>query len=95
MSQKIADVLGVLDQIRRAYGPGKPDSVRDARIRAIKAIALARSVTYQTIGDAYLRRLKPDIDGTPAFDVLVQAWLDGTSDKLRRILLGHALDRGD
>lgn len=71
MSQKIADVLDVLTRIRRGYRPGRPESIREARIGAIHVIADERGVTHQTIGDAYLRRLEPDVKGTPAFDRLV------------------------
>ncbi len=95
MSQKIDDVLDVLSRIRRGYRPGSPRSVKDARIRAIHDIAEERGVTHQTIGDAYLRRLKPDIDGTPQFDKAVREWLNGESNTLRRVLEKHALDRGD
>jgi hypothetical protein len=94
MTQKIAAILGLLARVRKEYRPDKPESARHARIRAIRAIARARDVAYQTVSDTYLRQLKPAIDGTPAFDALVQAWLDGTSDRLTRVLLSHA-DPGD
>jgi hypothetical protein len=95
MSQKIDDVLEVLTRIRRAYQRGRPNSLRDARTSAIKAIAAERGVTYQTIGDAYLRRLKPDVDGTPQFDMLVREWLSGKPGALRGVLDRHALDADD
>ena len=95
MSQKIDDVLEVLVRIQRGFRPDRPGSARDARIRAVRDIAKSRGVTYQTIGDAYLRRLKPDIDGTPAFDMVVQAWLSGRPDPLKRVLVNQAMDSGD
>lgn len=95
MSQKIDDVLEVLGRIRRGHRPGHSRSVQEARIRAIHDIAKERGVTHQTIADAYLRRLKPDIDGTPQFDKVVNEWLSGKADSLRRVLEKHALDRGD
>ncbi len=74
MSQKIDDVLHVLATIRKGYRADEPLSLRYSRIRAIHEIAKQRQVTYQTIGDAYLRRLQPDINGTPAFDRATAAW---------------------
>ena len=95
MSQKIEDVLQVLTLIRPGFHRHRPRSHIEARIRAIRQIAKERGVAYQTIGDAYLRRLEPEIKGTAAFDVLVREWLTGASNKLERILVGHALDHQD
>jgi|SRR6266850_1523 len=95
MSQKISDVLEVLATIRRRYCTHQQASLRSARISAIHAIANERGVTYQTIGDAYLRRLEPDIRGTPAFDRITEEWLSRKSDALRNVLEKHALDAGD
>jgi hypothetical protein len=95
MSQKIDDVLEVLERVRQEVRSSARKSARDARIRAVRAIAKARGVTYQTIGDAYLRRLKPDIDGTTAFDMVMQAWLDGHPDSLKKVLFNQALDSAD
>ena len=90
MTRRITDVLEVLSRICSSEGP-----VRIARIRAIHAIAAERGVTHQTIGDAYLRRLEPEIKGTRAFDQLVQEWLDESSPALERALMKKAGDRDD
>jgi len=95
MSQKIDDVLDVLRRIRQGCHPGIPRSVKESRINAIHDIAKERGVSYQTIGDAYLRRLKPDIGGTPQFDKVVCEWLNGESSSLRNILKKHSRDPGD
>ena len=95
MSQKIDDVLEILTAIRKGYRADRHGSVRDARIRSKHDIANQRGVTYQTIGDAYLRRLKLDINGTAAFDRATEEWLSERSDQLKRILQKHALDQGD
>ena len=95
MSQKIDDVLHVLKAIRRNFHADRKGSLRQARIDAIHAIADGRGVTYQTIGDAYLRRLEPDIRGTPAFDRVTEDWLTRKSDTLLRILEKHAIDSQD
>jgi len=95
MSQKIDDVLEVLAAIRGRYRSDQPSSLRDARINAVRAIAKKRGVTDQTIRDAYLRRLEPDIRGTPAFDRAAENWLSRKSDALRKTLEKHALDSGD
>ena len=75
MSQTIDDVLKVLAGIRNAYRASMPESVRSIRIRVVRAIARERGVNYRTIADAYIRRLAPALERTPAFDHLVQEWL--------------------
>lgn len=95
MSQKIDDVLEVLAAIRGGYHLDQSGSLRDARRNAVRAIAKERGVTCQTIRDAYLRRLEPDIRGTPAFDRATENWLSRKSDALRKTLEKHALDPGD
>ncbi|WP_287595793.1 hypothetical protein [Thermomonas sp.] len=95
MSQKIDDVLQVLAGIRGGYRKDKPEPLRRVRIRVVRQIAKQRGVDYQTIADAYIRRLAPDIKRTPAFDRLAEEWLASGSPSLQRILESHALDRGD
>lgn len=95
MSQKIEDVLQVLAGIRSGYRSDKPEPLRRVRVRVVRQIAKQRGVDYQTIADAYIRRLAPDIERTPAFDQLVEEWLASGSPSLQRILENHALDRGD
>ena len=95
MSKKIRDVLDVLGEIRARFRNNNGIAVREIRINAIKAVAEERGVAYQTIGDAYLRRLEPDVKGTAAFDNLVEKWLKNGSMDLRDILERHSLDVGD
>ena len=95
MSQKIDDILEVLAEIRSSYHQDDSEFVRRIRVRVIKKIAKQRGVDYQTIADVYIRRLAPDIELTPAFDRLVEAWLVSGSTKLQQILKNHALDRTD
>lgn len=95
MSQKIEDVLQVLAGIRSGYRPDKLEPFRRLRVRVVRQIAKQRGVDYQTIADAYIRRLAPEVERTPAFDQLVDDWLSSGSASLQRILESHALDRGD
>ena len=95
MSQKIDDVLHILAGIRSAYRSDKPESLRRVRVRVLRQIAKQRDVDYQTIADAYIRRLAPDIERTPAFDRLVEEWLASGSPALQKVLEKHALDRND
>ena len=95
MSQKIDDVLHVLAGIRSGYRTDKLESLRRVRVRVVREIAKQRGVNYQTIADAYIRRLAPDIERTPAFDRLVEEWLASGSRSLQRVLVSHVLDRGD
>jgi hypothetical protein len=95
MSQKIDDVLQILAGIRDGYRLDKPEPLRRVRIRVLRQIAKQRCVDYQTIADAYIRRLAPDIELTPAFDRLVEEWLASGSTALQKVLERHALDRSD
>ncbi|MCU1052364.1 hypothetical protein JAK50_17820 [Stenotrophomonas maltophilia] len=95
MSQKIEDVLRVLAGIRGGYQPDKPGAIRRVRIQVVRQIAKQRGVECQTISDAYIRRLAPDIERTPAFDRLVEEWLASGSKMLQQILQNHASDRSD
>lgn len=95
MSQKIEDVLQVLAGIRSGYRSDEHEPLRRVRIRVVRRIAKRRGVDYQTIADVYIRRLAPDIEGTPAFDQFVKDWLASGSQALQRVLENHVLDRGD
>ena len=95
VSQKIDDVLHILAGIRSGYRCDNPEPLRRLRVRVVRQIAQQRNVDYQTIADAYIRRLAPDIERTPAFDRLVEEWLASASPALQQVLVRHALDRND
>jgi hypothetical protein len=95
MSKKIEDVLEVLAAMRAGFRADVSGSLKQARIGAIRSIAKKRGVSYQTVGDAYLRRLEPHIKGTPAFDRVTEDWLSRGSRALRDIIAKHALDADD
>ena len=95
MSQKIEDVLQVLAGIRSGYRRDRSEPLRKVRVRVVRDIANQRGVDYQTIADAYIRRLAPDIERTSAFDKVVEEWLASGSPSLQRVLERQALDRGD
>ncbi|MGN6321629.1 MAG: hypothetical protein ACTHNE_07870 [Dyella sp.] len=95
MSQKIDDVLHILADIRSGYRSDTSQSVRAIRIRVIHQIANERNVDYQTIADAYIRRLAPELKLTRAFDHLVEQWLAAGSPLLQRVLEQHAIDHAD
>jgi hypothetical protein len=95
MSQKIDDVLQILAGIRSGYRRNNSEPLRRLRIRVVRQIAQQRNVDYQTIADAYIRRLAPDIERTPAFDHLVEKWLASASPSLQQVLASHALDSND
>jgi len=95
MSQKIEDVLQVLAGIRNDYRSDRAKPLLRVRVRIVRQIAKQRGVKYQTIADAYIRRLAPDIERTSEFDLLIEEWLASGSLSLQRILVSHALDQGD
>ena len=95
MSQKIDDVLHIVAGIHSEYRGDTSQSVRAIRIRVIRQIASERNVDYQTIADAYIRRLAPELKLTPAFDHLAEQWLASGSPALQLVLEKHAIDRAD
>lgn len=96
MSQKVRDVLDVLNQARSRFNAADGSTqVRDIRQAAIKFVANQRDVTPETIRDACVRRLSPDIAGVADFDMVLGEWLSGRSLRIRQILHRHHVDRGD
>ena len=96
MSEVVTDVLEVLRHVRKGYRPNqKMRSIKEARVAAIREIGKERGVTHQTIADAYLRRLKPFIVGTTAFDIATRDWLEGDAGTLRKALHNRAASRTD
>ena len=95
MSQNIDAVLHILAGIRSAYSSNKSESLRRVRVRVLRQIAKQRNVDYQTIVDAYIRYLAPDIERTPAFDRLIEEWFASGSLALQKVLEKHVLDRSD
>lgn len=93
MSQKIKDVLSVIEEIKTGASPGYP--IKNIRRDAIKRIAQKRKVEPNTIADAYLRRLRPFIKNTAAFDVLIEQWLSKKSNSLKNRLFSACIDDED
>ncbi|HEY5405542.1 MAG TPA: hypothetical protein VIJ92_00580 [Ginsengibacter sp.] len=95
MSQKIVDVINVLRRIRQGYGSGNKRMIKTLRILAVEEFARERGVTDETVADSFIRRLKPDVVGTKAFDHVIYEWLEKEDDKLKQALLNQALDLDD
>ena len=95
MSQKIDDVLSVAVEAERLAGNGRPGSIDLLRQEAIDTIARRRRVTPQTIQDACVRRLAPDVPSVSEFDRLLDAFLRGEPSRLKRVLERRRIDRDD
>jgi hypothetical protein len=89
MSVRIEQILEVLDGVYGNY----PDSrlpISEIRLNAAKAVARIRGVHWNTISDKFIRQLTPDVEGTDAFDRLVESWLREGSAQLQSVLARHA-----
>ena len=95
-SQKIEDVLEVLERALKEFrqSPHWP-GVSSIRELAMAAVAERRRVKPETIRDACVRRLRPQVEFVADFDRLLEDWLRGRSQRIRQVLLARAIDRGD
>ena len=73
----------------------KQPQVPTIRRDAMKAVAENRGVTLDTIRDACVRRLSPDVTGVLEFDAMLEEWLHGRSHRMKQVLYRHQIDRGD
>ena len=94
MSQRIEQILEVIEEVREQFTLAHR-SVSHMRVRAVASVASRRGITEQTVRDTFRRQLSPDIEGTAAFDKLLEDWLVHDSDELKKILLRDASDRKD
>jgi len=61
----------------------------EVRLGAVSAVAERFGVTEETIADAFIRQLRPQIASTSDFDEAVDDWFKGKSDRLKIALLSH------
>lgn len=96
MSAKIEQIVEVIEGVRDAFRVSpSTKNVASYRLQAIKAIAVRRNITAQSVNDKFIRKCRPDINTLNEFDMLMQRWLlDGSKD-LRLTLLKHASDARD
>src|SRR5689334_12021039 len=99
---KVHDVIRVLRKMRSDFVK-RQGHVDIAKLRKYAVNSVAESdfrenrfihlVSAQnTVLDACIRRLRPDISGTLAFDELADDWLRTGSTKLKNILLKYSRD---
>jgi len=93
MSDRIRQILEVLEQVRNNYRPYS--SVKGLRQEAVETVARRWGIGRTTVIDKYQRQLRPEINSTPDFDRLVKAWLFDQSMELRAVLLEHCDDPWD
>lgn len=96
MSKRIEEILDVVQEVRKRFQnePGG-HSVKSLRIQALYSVAEQHGIQSTSVSNNFRRRLRPDIDGTPEFDRLLEDWLVSGSDELGSILRQHASDSGD
>lgn len=83
MNQSTADVIEIMTLVRDQFNE-KPDKSRlkQFRINALNQIALRRSRKRTTIANAYIRELKPHINGTIEFQKYLDDWILNDSNEL-------------
>jgi len=96
MSKKIEQLLEIIEEVRDNYRTNNRNaSIREMRIAAKRAVAARNDIEITTVSDAYIRRLRPDIQASSEFDKLLEGWLHDDSTELQVILLKHCIDNND
>lgn len=96
MSNKIANLLAILTDIRSQYQQGFSSAqFKRIRIGALKKLAETMSMTYQSALDVCREQFRPEIDGTDQFDTIVYRWLSQDDMNIRKIALKHSIDEKD
>jgi hypothetical protein len=84
MSERISEILEVLNEIAKQYTPGMSATrITRLRIEAMQRVARSRSIEATTVSDKFRRQLRPSINGTPEFDKALYAWLNSGSNRLQ------------
>ena len=96
MSRTIEEILEVVQEVREGFrNEHGGRSVTSLRIQAVKSVAKRRGIYSTTVSNKFRRELRPEIDGTAAFDQLLEDWLAQGSNELKNIILKHKSDPGD
>jgi hypothetical protein len=96
LSAKIEQIVEVIEEVReRSRSQSHARAIHRMRFNAIQSIAARRGITYQSVNDKFIRKLRPDISGLPEFDDLLEKWLVEGKEDLKTILLRHASSYGD
>lgn len=96
MSKRIEEILEVIEIVREEFQNAVQDTAIDhIRVIAAKTVAGWRNIKKNTVGDKFIRQLRPDIWRTSEFDKLLEDWLVHDSDELRNIISKHSVDDKD
>lgn len=96
MSQKIEQILEVIEEVREKFQTGTGlKSVHVLRVKAGASVANRRGIRNQTVLDKFIRDLRPDIQFAADFDKLLEDWLIQDSNELQNIFLKHKSSRRD
>ena len=100
MNDKIIDILFVLNKIfNEINGSNENIKVNEVRLGAVKNIAKTELENNRfkdfrsaknSIHDACVRRLRPNISKVTEFDQLIELWINQNSSQLQDILIKHA-----
>ena len=95
MSEKIEQILEILQIVKSLHRDDPSTSTKEHRIHAVNEVAGQRGVLITTISDKYRRQLSPHLTNTEDFDILLSRWLQEGPSELQNILLYHSRSNQD
>ncbi|MFA6054001.1 MAG: HNH endonuclease [Thermodesulfovibrionales bacterium] len=95
MSNRIAEIVEVLEGVLESYSQNPSENIRRIRIAAVHSVADLRTIDERSVLDKCTRQLQPDVKDASDFDRLVKEWLMTGSNVLQQALLNHAADSDD
>ena len=95
MSERIEQIIEVLQVIKALRTNSITTTTRELRIQAVNQVAAHRSIDITTVSDKYRRQLKPRIKNTEGFDIVLDHWLREGSSELKNVLLNYSNSERD
>lgn len=95
MSNRIAEILEVVEDVRERYLENTSDNIKGMRVKAVHLVANQRQIDERSVLDKCTRQLQPDVKDAAHFDQLVGVWLKTGSKLLHQAILKHASDPDD
>lgn len=92
MSERISEIIDVIESVREDIGNDELIDIRIARIKATNKVAKMRGIKPQSVQDKYTRKINLK---TNEFNDLLQMWLLQNSNKLQELLLKNTNEPED
>lgn len=96
MSARISQILEVVEEVRSKHqSTSSLRPISEIRLDAVRSVAGRREITTNSVADKFIRQLAPEVTSTSQFDSLLKEWLVDGSQRLRDIVMKHAVDEKD